>query len=214
MQDLTHENIVQHLGSRFDAANGTLDIYMEFVAGGSVASVVTAYGALGDPVLARFTSQMLRGVAYLHSRNVIHRDIKGGNVLIDMNGTAKLADFGCSKLLHDMKTQDREETLCRIRGSIPWMAPEMVRETRYHFPADIWSLGATVLEMASGKRPWPDCAEQFAAIFAIGSTKGPPPIPDFVSIRVRDFLLECFNLKPEMRPTAAKLLEHPLVASV
>jgi len=176
-----------------------------------VGSLVKQVGGLTDVLLAKITRDMLRGVHYLHSNHVIHRDIKGGNVLLTLNGCAKLADFGCSKLLNVMNTADREKTLQTVRGSVPWMAPEMVRGRKYHFPADIWSLGATVLEMSSGKRPWPDVKEPVAAIYTVGNAKGPPPIPNHVSITVRDFLCQCFDLDPARRATAASLLEHSLV---
>uniref|UniRef100_A0A7S2RWN6 Protein kinase domain-containing protein n=1 Tax=Mucochytrium quahogii TaxID=96639 RepID=A0A7S2RWN6_9STRA len=211
MQDLNHENIVQYLGVQYSAPDGFLYIYMEFVAGGSLSQMIKEFNApLRDELVAKFTYQMLKGIAYLHSKNIIHRDIKGANVLVTLNGTAKLADFGCSLLLDGMNTAEAE-TLCRIRGSVPWMAPEVVRKTRYHFPADIWSLGATVLEMSSGKRPWPEITDPVAALFRIGTLKGPLPIPNNVGTGPFCFMSECFHIEPEKRKTAEQLLCHPFV---
>lgn len=165
-----------------------------------------------DRLVEKFTRHMVCGVAYLHDAGVIHRDIKGSNVLLTLDGTAKLADFGCSKLLDELDANERDSTLRQIRGSVPWLAPEVLRQSSYHFPSDIWSLGATVLEMASGKRPWPELKEQLPAIFQIGNSKNHPPIPADVSKRVKDFLAHCFQVDPSMRFTASQLLADPFVA--
>jgi len=80
---------------------------------------------------------------------IIHRDIKCANILVSSHegGTAKLADFGCSKQLADMCTTSLEESLLAIRGSVPWMAPEVIKQSGHGRPSDIWSLGATFIEM-------------------------------------------------------------------
>lgn len=95
----------------------------------------------------KFSFQIVSGVDYLHSKGIIHRDIKGANILVTDSGVAKLADFGCSKQLAGMFTTSVEESLRAIRGSIPWMAPEVIKQTGYGRSSDIWSLGATAIEM-------------------------------------------------------------------
>jgi len=213
MQQLRHDNIVQYIATRdFDEDGSMLEIFLEYVPGGSLSSLIKEYGALSPALIQKYTRQMVQGILYLHNKFVIHRDIKGGNVLVTLDGTCKLADFGCSRLLSDMQTADREETLKRIRGSVPWMAPEVVRETRYNLPADIWSLAATVLEMGSGQRPWPTIDEPIAAIFQI-ATHPSPPIPERVPVEVRRFMSFCFVSDPDARPTASDLLGHPFLAT-
>jgi len=95
----------------------------------------------------RFLCHILQGVGYLHDRNIVHRDIKGANVLVTDGGVAKLADFGCSKQLADVCTASLEESLMAIRGSVPWMAPEVIKQSGSGRSADIWSVGATAIEM-------------------------------------------------------------------
>jgi serine/threonine protein kinase len=95
----------------------------------------------------RLVKQMLQGVDYLHSRMIVHRDIKGANVLVTDSGVAKLADFGCSKQLAGMCTVSLEDSMKIIRGSVPWMAPEVIKQAGHGRSADIWSVGATMIEM-------------------------------------------------------------------
>jgi serine/threonine protein kinase len=95
----------------------------------------------------RFSFQILRGVEYLHTKGIIHRDIKGANILVTDTGIAKLADFGCSKRLVGLCTASLEESMYALKGSVPWMAPEVIKQSGYGRSSDIWSFGATVIEM-------------------------------------------------------------------
>lgn len=97
----------------------------------------------------RFIEQILFGVEYLHGKGIIHRDIKGANILVNDVGVAKLADFGCSKKLAGLTTTSLEDSLRNIMGSVPWMAPEVIKQSGHGRSADIWSVGATVVEMGT-----------------------------------------------------------------
>src|SRR5690606_5048449 len=95
LKDLHHPNIVQYLGSTSE--NNTLNIFLEYVPGGSVATMLKTYGPLQEPLIRKFVREILAGLSYLHNKDIIHRDIKGANVLVDNNGNIKISDFGISK---------------------------------------------------------------------------------------------------------------------
>ncbi|KAI3966785.1 hypothetical protein MKW92_028383 [Papaver armeniacum] len=201
LSNFEHENIVQYLGT--DKAEGKLYIFLELVTKGSLAQLYQKYD-LRDSQVSSYTRQILHGLKYLHDRDVVHRDIKCANILVDANGSVKLADFGLAKTtrLNDVKSS---------KGTAFWMAPEVVnrKNTGYGLPADIWSLGCTVLEMLTHQLPYAPL-EWMQATYRIGKGE-PPPVPDNLSPDARDFILNCLRVKPEDRPTAATLLDHSFV---
>ncbi|KAI9490551.1 hypothetical protein BDB00DRAFT_790297 [Zychaea mexicana] len=187
LKDLQHENIVQYLGSQTDPAH--FSIFLEYVPGGSVAGLLASYGAFQEPLVKSFVRQILKGLNYLHGKDIVHRDIKGANVLVDNKGGVKISDFGISKKV--------EEDIMQVssaphRPSLQGMAPEVVKQTHYTRKADIWSLGCMVVEMFTGDHPFPEFS-QMQAIFKIGSYTA-PSIPDNISEDARDFLRCTFKL--------------------
>ncbi|KAJ0647466.1 putative mitogen-activated protein kinase kinase kinase STE-STE11 family [Helianthus annuus] len=200
---LLHPNIVQYYGS--ELGEETLSVYLEYVSGGSIHKLLQEYGPFREPVIQNYTRQVLCGLAYLHGRNTVHRDIKGANILVDPNGEIKLADFGMAKHITNCTS------MLSFKGSPYWMAPEVVMNTNgYNLAVDIWSLGCTVLEMATSKPPWGQY-EGVAAIFKIGNSKDMPEIPDHLSNNAKSFIKQCLQRDPSLRPTAAKLLDHPFI---
>ena len=189
LRTLSHDNIVRYLGT--ETTDESLHIFLEYVPGGSIASLLSKFGAFPESVIRVYTAQLLRGLEYLHQRGFMHRDIKGANILIDKHGTVKLADFGASKRIEDLATVGSGSK--SIRGTPYWMAPEVIKQTGHGRPADIWSLACTVIEMATGKPPWSSYAAPVAAMFQIASSKDPPPLPEHLSREAKDFLLLCFN---------------------
>lgn len=201
LSQFQHENIVRYYGS--DKNESTLFIFLELVTKGSLASLYRSYH-LNDSQVSAYTRQILNGLKYLHERDVVHRDIKCANILVDVNGSVKLADFGLAKAtkFNDVKSS---------KGSPYWMAPEVVnlRNQGYGLAADIWSLGCTVLEMLTRQPPYFDL-EGMQAIFRIGRGE-PPPIPESLSADAKDFILKCLQVNPSKRPTAAQLSDHPFL---
>jgi serine/threonine protein kinase len=189
LKTLQHENIVRYLGT--EITEDSLHIFLEYVPGGSIASLLAKFGAFPESVIRVYTAQLLRGLEYLHQKGIMHRDIKGANILIDKHGTVKLADFGASKKIEDLATVGSGSK--SIRGTPYWMAPEVIKQTGHGRPADIWSLACTVIEMATGKPPWSSYTAPVAAMFQIASSKDPPPLPEHLSREAKDFLLLCFN---------------------
>ncbi|XP_055821555.1 mitogen-activated protein kinase kinase kinase YODA [Solanum dulcamara] len=202
---LRHPNIVQYYGS--ETVDDKLYIYLEYVSGGSIYKILQEYGQLGELAIQSYTQQILSGLAYLHAKNTVHRDIKGANILVDPNGRVKLADFGMAKHITDQSCP------LSFKGSPYWIAPEVINNSNgCNLAVDIWSLGCTVLEMATTKPPWSQY-EGIAAIFKIGNSKEVPAIPYHLSDEGKDFVRQCLQRNPLHRPTASQLLEHPFVQS-
>ncbi|GMH00288.1 hypothetical protein Nepgr_002127 [Nepenthes gracilis] len=179
LSQFEHENIVKYLGT--DKEESKLYIFLELVTQGSLISLYQRYH-LQDSQVSSYTRQILLGLKYLHDKNIVHRDIKCANILVTNSGTVKLADFGLAKAtkLNDLRS---------CKGTAFWMAPEVVNRNNegYGLPADIWSLGCTVLEMLTSHVPYHPF-EFMTAIFHIG--KGVlPPVSDSLSRDARDFVL-------------------------
>ncbi|XP_074320944.1 mitogen-activated protein kinase kinase kinase NPK1-like isoform X1 [Silene latifolia] len=205
LKNLSHPNIVRYLGTaREDEA---LNILLEFVPGGSISSLLGKFGSFPEPVIRMYTKKLLLGLEYLHKNGIMHRDIKGANILVTDKGCIKLADFGASKKVVELATMTGAKSM---KGTAYWMAPEVITQTGHNFSADIWSVGCTVIEMATGKPPW--CQyQEVAALFHIGTTKSPPPIPEHLSADGKDFLNKCLQTEANSRASASELLQHPFV---
>ncbi|GJZ07754.1 mitogen-activated protein kinase kinase kinase 1-like protein [Tanacetum coccineum] len=201
LSQFEHENIVRYYGT--DKDESKLYIFLELVTKGSLLSLYQRYH-LQDCQVSSYTRQILHGLKYLHDRSVVHRDVKCANILVDANGSVKLADFGLAKA-----TKFNDVRSCK--GTAFWMAPEVVNQKNkgYGLAADIWSLGCTVLEMLTRRIPYSPM-ECMAALFRIGSGIA-PPVPDSLSKEAKDFIFQCFHVNPRDRPTASQLLEHPFV---
>jgi len=215
MQQCDSPYVVKYYGSYFK--NTDLWIVMEFCGAGSVLDIMKLRGhywnmprgevrTLLEDEIATVLSDTLKGLEYLHLRKKIHRDIKAGNILLNMEGHAKLADFGVAGQLTD--TMAKRNT---VIGTPFWMAPEVIQEIGYDCVADIWSLGITALEMAEGKAPYGEI-HPMRAIFMIPS-KPPPSFsqPDKWSPAFIDFVSRCLVKQPDARATASELLQHEFI---
>ncbi|SCU83866.1 LAMI_0C05072g1_1 [Lachancea mirantina] len=207
LKELHHENIVTYFGSSQEGGN--LNIFLEYVPGGSVSSMLNSYGPFEEPLIKNFSRQILIGLGYLHRKNIIHRDIKGANILIDIKGKVKITDFGISKKLSPLNQQQNKRA--SLQGSVYWMAPEVVKQVVTTEKADIWSVGCVIVEMFTGKHPFPDFS-QMQAIFKIG-TNTIPELPTWATEDARDFLLKTFELNYQKRPSSIELLRHSWTSS-
>jgi mitogen-activated protein kinase kinase kinase len=217
LRELKHPNIVQYLGC--SSSTEYLNIFLEYVPGGSVQTMLNSYGALPEPLVRSFVRQILTGLSYLHNMDIIHRDIKGANILVDNKGTIKISDFGISKkieasnILNGTGGAANNRHRPSLQGSVFWMAPEVVKQTSYTRKADIWSLGCLVVEMMTGSHPFPDCS-QLQAIFKIGGGKATPTVPDSASDDAKAFLSQTFELDHNLRPSADQLMTSAFLEPV
>uniref|UniRef100_A0A8D2AHJ2 Mitogen-activated protein kinase kinase kinase 19 n=1 Tax=Sciurus vulgaris TaxID=55149 RepID=A0A8D2AHJ2_SCIVU len=207
LKALKHVNIVAYLGTCLE--ENIVSIFMEFVPGGSISSIINRFGPLPEMVFCKYTKQILQGVAYLHENCVVHRDIKGNNVMLMPTGIIKLIDFGCAKRLAWAGLNGTHSDMLKsMHGTPYWMAPEVINESGYGRKSDIWSIGCTVFEMATGKPPLASM-DRMAAMFYIGAHRGlMPPLPDRFSENASDFVRMCLTRDQHERPSALQLLKH------
>uniref|UniRef100_A0A2K5QQC3 Mitogen-activated protein kinase kinase kinase 19 n=1 Tax=Cebus imitator TaxID=2715852 RepID=A0A2K5QQC3_CEBIM len=207
LKALKHVNIVAYLGTCLQ--ENTVSIFMEFVPGGSISSIINRFGPLPEMVFCKYTKQILQGVAYLHENCVVHRDIKGNNVMLMPTGIIKLIDFGCAKRLAWAGLNGTHSDMLKsMHGTPYWMAPEVINESGYGRKSDIWSIGCTVFEMATGKPPLASM-DRMAAMFYIGAHRGlMPSLPDHFSENAADFVRMCLTRDQHERPSALQLLKH------
>lgn len=200
LKTLDHPNIIKFYQTEIDIETNEVFIICEYASNGNLLSVVRQFFPLPLTIVKKFTRELLRALSYIHSKGIIHRDIKCENVLIDQSSTAKLSDFGLSSV------QSRNGF--EVAGSPYWMAPEVFLGTQSGFEVDIWALGCTVIEMVTGVPPWSKIAKNEKELRKIITSPDllnnlPKVSEDFSS-----FLRLCLNFDPKMRPQADELLNH------
>lgn len=210
MKGCNSKTIVEFYGSYLKGND--LWIVMEYCDAGSVLSVVNrSKDGLTEQQISIIMKDMLEGLAYLHDRRMLHRDIKADNVLLTTSGYSKLADLGVAAQLTN--TLDNRNT---ATGTPYWMAPELINEQGYTSEVDIWSLGITAIECAEKKPPLFDMVPM-RALFIIAGGDGPPPslsVKEKWSDEFNDFVGCCLTRNPKERPSAATLLSHPFIKNV
>ncbi|KAL2833355.1 cytokinesis protein sepH [Aspergillus cavernicola] len=202
LKNLDHSNIVKYQG--FVKSAETLNIILEYCENGSLHSIAKNFGRFPETLVGVYMSQVLHGLLYLHDQGVIHRDIKGANILTTKEGLVKLADFGVAS-----RTTGLSES--SVVGTPYWMAPEVIELSGATTASDIWSLGCTVIELLEGKPPYYNL-QPMPALFRIVNDDH-PPLPQGASPVVKDFLMQCFQKDPNLRVSARKLLKHPWIVN-
>jgi serine/threonine protein kinase len=175
-----------------------------FCENGSLHNISKRFGKFPESLVAVYISQVLEGLMYLHDQGVIHRDIKGANILTNKDGTVKLADFGVAS--NTTSVNDGA-----VVGSPYWMAPEVIEQSGATTASDIWSVGCVVIELLEGHPPY-HTLDPMPALFRIVQDDC-PPIPEGASPIVKDFLYHCFQKDCNLRISAKKLLRHPWMAA-
>ncbi|MFS8030911.1 putative protein kinase STE-STE-Pl family [Helianthus anomalus] len=204
LKNLNHKNIVKYLGSLKTKTH--LHIILEYVENGSLANIIkpNKFGPFPESLVAVYIAQVLEGLVYLHEQGVIHRDIKGANILTTKEGLVKLADFGVATKLTEADVNTHS-----VVGTPYWMAPEVIEMSGVCAASDIWSVGCTVIELLTCVPPYYDL-QPMPALFRIVQDEN-PPIPDSLSPGLTDFLHQCFKKDARLRPDAKTLLSHPWI---
>ncbi|CAL1536049.1 unnamed protein product [Lymnaea stagnalis] len=199
---LNHERIVPFYG--YCKKDNLLFLFMELMPMGSLDNYIynESNPDLSETEIFHITKQILEGLLYLHQKDIIHRDVKGGNVLLREKFHIKLADFGVSKILEKISIATTAEI-----GTARWMAPEQLSKS-YRKEVDIWGLGCTVLQMITRSPPFKDLQQQQQVLFRLG---GENPSPAYnLNLRcsqdLKEFLDQTLEKDPRKRPRASDLL--------
>ena len=200
LKKLKHENIVKYID--YIQTDTHCNIILEYVEGGSLANIIKKLDPLSEQLVAIYIKQVLKGLAYLHKQGIVHRDIKGANILTTKNGIVKLTDFGVATRLENRKNNNYSATLqqqdqekassSNLVGTPYWMAPEVIQNIGHiSTSCDIWSLGCTVIELLTKSPPY----QNYNALSAIWNMVSDPhpPLPEGISPLCEDFLLKCFE---------------------
>nr|XP_043622372.1 mitogen-activated protein kinase kinase kinase 18-like [Erigeron canadensis] len=181
------------------------NLFMDYMACGSIIDLLKARncGGFNSLEIASYTRQIVKGLEYIHSCGVVHCDIKGANILVDHNGVIKIGDLGSAKWATEV---------AQIRGTPMFMAPEVARGEEQGFPADIWALGCTILEMMTGDLLWANVNnDPVSLLYKIAFSNEIPDIPNELCDQARDFLTKCLVRDPKQRWTAKQLINHPYI---
>ncbi|TQV92854.1 STE20 kinase [Cordyceps javanica] len=208
MKEGKHKNVINFLDAFLVNDNRMLWVVMDYMDGGALIDLIDNNPTISERHIATLCRETCLGLQHLHSKQIVHRDIKSDNVLIDSRGNVKITDFGfCAKLTA------RRSKRATLVGTTYWMAPEVVKQKRYGYKVDVWSLGIMAIEMAESEPPYMDM-EPMRALYLI-ATGNTPPLrdPQKHSALLKQFLATCLVVDASRRATTDVLLNHEFLRS-
>ncbi|KNC47919.1 STE/STE7/MEK1 protein kinase [Thecamonas trahens ATCC 50062] len=192
---------------------GRIQLAMEYMNAGSLAEILSTVGRIPEDVLSAITLRVLKAFHYLHvDRRIIHRDIKPSNILVNTAGEVKICDFGVSGQLANTLAMAQTRV-----GTVTYMSPERIRSQPHSASADIWSLGITLIELATGRFPYPpdvtNSPLQFWSLLRLVVNTDSPTLPEHFgfSPEFHSFVALCLDKDMEARPSVTELLWHPFI---
>ena len=203
--------ILKYYGSYYSRETNTIWLILEYCAAGSAVDLMLSMGrTLSEVEVSTIMEMVLKGLIYIHKLNLIHRDIKGANIMLSEDGYAKLGDFGIGIQMTD------DEYRTSKKGSPHWMSPQVILNKNYDTKTDIWSLGITCLELVEGEPPFADLnPDEVMEKIA----NNPPKAEDIIDPKEHtdefiDFVNLCLEINPKKRPTADVLIKHPFIVKL
>ena len=200
--------IVKYYGSYFSRKTNTIWLILEYCSSGSAIDLMLSMDRTFSEVeVATMMEMILKGLILMHSENLIHRDIKGANILISEEGYAKLGDFGVGAVLSEEKYRISK------KGSPYWMSPQVASSVKYDFKTDIWSLGITCVELLEGEPPFSDLKPKNVMEKI---SKHPPSAEEIIDLNehtseFKSFVEHCLEIDPKKRYSAKELLKHEFI---
>eukprot|EP00250_Pteridium_aquilinum_P008808 c18222_g1_i1 orf=806-2419(-) len=201
------QGLVEFNGAFYTPDSGQISIALEYMDGGSLADIVRVKHCIPEQILSVITRKVLQGLQFLHGvRHLVHRDIKPANLLVNLDGEPKITDFGISAGL------DNSIAMCAtFVGTVTYMSPERINNECYSYPADIWSLGLSLLECATGEFPYNASKGPVNLMLQVMYDPSPSLPDDRFSPEFRSFVDSCLQKEADARPTAEQLLSHSFI---
>lgn len=203
--------IVSFHGAFTNAEQMSVSLVLEYMDAGTLQDLVERKVHLSESTIARLATTILKGLAFIHERRQIHRDIKPGNILVNARGEAKISDFGISRNFDALNLSCAKT----FTGTTIYMSPERLEGKEYTYAADIWSFGLTIFTLANRAFPFGSTTSKMIGFWeltrCVREDKIPTLSPEHFSKGLIDLCERCMRKKPNERSSAKELLRHPFL---